>query len=188
MKVKIVLTLMTLMIVWGCTNQSNGSQVKYEVLSLNDYFPNMEDIALDWDQDAALTKISIDVITPFTARKTPRIDAVFESKEVEGEAIAITCTSSGCKSYVYDISYSSFDYIDPIQIDKVGLDSGDVVEIAIDQGAMAHLRTEGGYGDLRLVYIEETLVWFCRFSSTGSSLDLYIEPKSGEILEIDEKK
>lgn len=180
-----ILLLIFIILLSGCTEQEIIDQsVQYEMLSSFDYYPEIEERALAWDQGAVPVRFSITIISPFTALKTPGIDVTFESREKLGETIAIRCSMIECEEYIFKIDYSAFDYIDPINMDEIKLDSEEILSIAIQNGASYYLQTQGSSCSLRIVWRENKLVWYGRFTTSYEYMGIFIDPITGEVVEL----
>jgi hypothetical protein len=179
----------------GTHEQPIGGPGDLYVLSAADYYSEASDRASKWSADAYLDGMSADVAYANGSDAGPSLSYTFHSPSAAESFYVLWLVGGTWSSEVVE-SQADSTMPRPIGPEQWSLDSTDAWEIAVANGVEAfllHYRDPATMAGVTLDYWttdsgQEVLAWAVRCSILyGPSLHMLIDPKSGDIIDIEER-
>jgi Tol biopolymer transport system component len=194
----ILLTLSaTLLPSVGCRTQEGVLDVAGDlyVPSAADHYPEALDRAMDWKTDAHLISIAAGVECPNSPYGGPSITFYFDAPSAPNSILELDLTEGVWRSRVVELS-SGATISAPIEREQWTLDSVDAWTIAQANGGEEFLFHYHDPTTIMAVILDhwpmggggELLVWRANYMiPPSSSLDILIDPRTGDIIEVEER-
>jgi Tol biopolymer transport system component len=181
----------------GCRNQEGVPDAlgDLHVLSAADYYSEALERAMDWKADARLISIGGGVGSSTSAGDGPSISFYFDAPSATDSMYEVRVTKDTWAPNVIELG-SDTALAPPIARDQWALDSVDAWNIAQANGGEEYLRHYQGPMTIMVLTLdywttragEEKLAWRVLYDILyGPSLDMLIDPKTGDIIEVEER-
>jgi Tol biopolymer transport system component len=198
--VRLCLTLLTLFLVLGasvgCQAEDDSANVASDlyVPSAADHYEEALDRAMDWKRDAYLISICGDVVSSASTGGGGSITFYFDAASAPNSMYQLDLAEDTWTPRVIELGSGSAS-APAIQRDQWTLDSVDAWSIAQANGGEEYLLRYRGptMMNVTLDYWttragDERLAWrVLYYILHGSSLDMLIDPKTGDIIEVEER-
>lgn len=166
-----------------------------DVLSVQANWNRAMNIGRQWDQDAYVSNIKVDIPLPNGNRGVSQsLVFDFQTKTNDLAGLMVACNEHRCKKILIQRDKGSpVIHADPIMIKDVTVDSKEVLRLSLEHGGRNFVYRENStlvlFLNRRLSEYKGTLVWRVSYSdyTNGNDLDVYIDANTKEVLKVSEK-
>lgn len=161
---------------------------RFTVLLVRDYLPSALALAQEWQSDAYLLNISVDVELPHVKSISNEISFEFRSPSNENISLVIFCQKT-CSSEELTTTIELPQCL-PLEISDSLLESREALELGLKNGGVDYINGENAYA---FMYLERnyprcngsTVTWRVQFGNYFSSEQVLFvfDAESGELLE-----
>lgn len=169
------------------SEEDQSSEIDLLVPSVKDIHSKAKKLALEWNSDAKLMQIQVEIVNPSTSYvENPKILLQYESEKLDNEMFGVICKNNRCTGEAYQVQTTLISQnVSPILVDMIQVDCTDAAIITLENGGSKYLRTQAAFDLANLRFdFEGNLYWVIILSNEKEeSFSITIDSSTGEVIE-----